>query len=171
MQAGASRWLWGGEGLGQPYTLGRSWGFLCWEEVLGVSTEGRPIKRLRKSSQWKAIEAWAKELWRHVATASAFAYRLNWRHARKRRTKDDSKTLVLNKRKSRAKVFWKEEEDSRGAEFEELRNKELAFRRVNFEVLLRYPSANVEEAVGFTNQELICLDWELSGENQDTGNA
>ena len=31
---GASTWLWG-EGLGQPYTLGRSWGFLCWEEVLG----------------------------------------------------------------------------------------------------------------------------------------
>lgn len=43
-------------------------------------------------------------------------------------------------------------------EFEELRNKELAFGRVNFEVLLRYPSANVEEAVGFTNQELIYLD-------------
>ena len=52
-----------------------------------------------------------------------------------------------------------------------MRNKELAFRRVNFEVLLRYPSANVEEAVGFTNQELICLDLELLGENQDTGNA
>ena len=59
---------------------------------------------------------------------------------------------------SRVKVFWKEEEDSRGVEFEELRNKELAFGHVNFEVLLRYPSANVEEAVGFTNQELICLD-------------
>lgn len=43
-------------------------------------------------------------------------------------------------------------------EFEELRNKELAFGHVNFEALLRYPSANVEEAVGFTNQELICLD-------------
>ena len=101
----ASRWLWGGEGLGQPYTLGRSWGFLCWEEALGVSPEGRPIKRLQKSSQWETVEAWAKESWRHVATASAFAYRLNWRHARKKRTKDDSKISVLTKRTSRVKVF------------------------------------------------------------------
>ena len=43
-------------------------------------------------------------------------------------------------------------------EFEELKNKEFAFRHVNFVVLLRYPSENVEEAVGFINQELICLD-------------
>lgn len=42
--------------------------------------------------------------------------------------------------------------------FGELRNKEFAFGHVNFEVLLRYPSGNVEEAVGFTNRELVGLD-------------
>lgn len=38
-----------------------------------------------------------------------------------------------------------------------MRNEDFASGHVNFEVLLRHPSGNVEQAVGFTNLELTGL--------------